>query len=115
MPTRRSDQCGEALTETLDPGQVLFRQGEDGVRAYVVEEGSVDLVREFADGSEELLTIARPGAYFGEIAALVGLPRSATARTEGGAVLTSYSATEFRKLSAGRLRGRGPGEEPDAP
>jgi putative ABC transport system ATP-binding protein len=105
----------EATTETLDPGQVLFRQGDDGVRAYVVEEGSVNLVREFANGSEELLTVARPGAYFGEIAALVGLPRSATARTADGAVLTSYSATEFRKLLAGRLRGRGPGEQPDAP
>ena len=102
----------EAFSQTLDPGEVLFRQGETGVRAYVVEEGSVNLFREMADGSEELLTIAKPGSYFGEIAALVGLPRTATARSTDGAVLTSYSATEFRKLLAGRLRGRGPGEAP---
>jgi putative ABC transport system ATP-binding protein len=102
----------EAFSHTLDPGEVLFRQGETGIRAYVVEEGSVNLFREMADGSEELLTIAKPGSYFGEIAALVGLPRTATARSTDGAVLTSYSATEFRKLLAGRLRGRGPGEAP---
>jgi putative ABC transport system ATP-binding protein len=98
------------VREEFPRGAVLFRQGAPGARAYIVEEGSVELVRELADGSERLLTVARPGSYFGEIAALVGLPRSATARTPTGAVLTSYSGADFRRLLAGKLRDRGPGE-----
>jgi putative ABC transport system ATP-binding protein len=96
--------------EILVPGAVLFRQGDPGTRAYVVDEGSVELVRELADGSERLLTVARPGSYFGEIAALVGLPRSATARTTDGAVLTSYAGPDFRRLLGGKLHGGRPGE-----
>jgi putative ABC transport system ATP-binding protein len=100
------------LAEELAVGAVLFRQGDLGSRAYVVEDGSVDLVRELADGSQQLLTVAQRGAYFGEIAALVGLPRSATARTSTGATLTSYSGPDFRRLLSGKLAGLSPGEQP---
>lgn len=96
------DDTGPVAME-LPAGAVLFRQGEPGARAYIVEEGSVELVRERADGSERLLTVAGPGAYFGEIAALVGLPRSATARTTAGAKVIGYSGADFRRLLGGKL------------
>jgi putative ABC transport system ATP-binding protein len=103
------DQTGP-VPEEVTAGAVLFRQGDPGTRAYVVEEGSIELVRELADGSEQLLTVVGPGAYFGEIAALVGLPRSATARTTTGAKLISYAGADFRRLLAGKLEGHGPYE-----
>jgi len=65
----------------------------------VVEDGAVDLVRQRADGTEELLHVARPGEYFGELAPLLGFPRSATARgASDGAKVTGYTVAEFRKL-----------------
>ena len=43
------------------PGKTLFRQGEPGDRVYVVEQGEIELVRTLADGSEELLAVAKDG------------------------------------------------------
>jgi putative ABC transport system ATP-binding protein len=81
----------------LDPGEVLFRQGDLGDVVYVVEEGEVEIIRELADGGEELLATVPPGRYFGELAPMLGLPRSATARAMVPSVLTGYSVGDFRK------------------
>jgi putative ABC transport system ATP-binding protein len=84
---------------TLPAGAELFAQGTRGELVYVVEDGAVDLVRQRADGTEELLHVARPGEYFGELAPLLGFPRAATARgAAGGANVTGYTVAEFRKL-----------------
>ena len=82
----------------LEAGQLLFRQGERGRLVYVVEAGEVELVRERADGGEELLHVARQGEYFGELAPLLGFPRSATARARSAVRLRSYDVAEFRAL-----------------
>jgi putative ABC transport system ATP-binding protein len=81
----------------LMPGEVLFRQGDVGDTVYVVEAGKVEIVRELADGGEELLATVPPGRYFGELAPMLGLPRSATARAMVATSLTGYSVGDFRK------------------
>lgn len=87
---------GPPEQETLADGQVLFPQGAPGDRVYEVESGSIELVRSLADGGEELLAIAKPGDYFGELAPLFGLRRSATARAHEDSVVTSCSLRDFR-------------------
>jgi putative ABC transport system ATP-binding protein len=82
----------------LEPGEVLFRQGTRGELIFVVEEGEIDLARERADGSEELLHTAAPAEYFGELAPLLGFPRAATARARTAAVVIGYTVPEFRQL-----------------
>ena len=77
------------FTETTKPpetievkaGEVLFEQSTMGELIYLVSEGELDIVRELADGGEELVKVAGPGDYFGEIGVLFHLPRSATARS----------------------------------
>jgi putative ABC transport system ATP-binding protein len=80
----------------LVAGEVLFRQGTPGDRAYVVERGEVELFRELTGGREEIFAVARAGDYFGEVAPMFNLPRSATARARTDARLTSYSLKDFR-------------------
>jgi putative ABC transport system ATP-binding protein len=80
----------------LAAGQVLFEQGDRGDLVYVVEEGEVEIVRLRSDGSEEVRARVGPGRYFGELAPLFGLPRSATARAASPAVLTGYTIRDFR-------------------
>ena len=75
---------------------MLFRQGDPGDLVYDVEEGEVDLVRALADGGEELLERCGPGRYFGELAPLFGLRRSATARAHTRAVVNGSPVSEFR-------------------
>src|SRR5262249_31704771 len=88
----------------LQPGQVLFRQGDRGDLIYIIESGNVEIVREHADGGEELRTVLGPGDYFGEIGPFFGLPRSATARARGATTLTGYTTRVFRqKIGAERL------------
>ena len=84
---------------------MLFREGDHGDLVYVIDEGDIDLFRERDDGSEELLHRASAGAYFGELAPMLGLPRSATARAVGPAVLTGYTLRSFRKQVGGPTRG----------
>ena len=82
----------------LEPGQVLFRQGERGSLVYTVESGEVELVRQRADGVDERLGLARPGDYFGELAPLLGFPRAATARARRTTRLRAFDVAEFRAL-----------------
>jgi putative ABC transport system ATP-binding protein len=85
----------------LSAGQVLFRQGDAGDLVYEVDSGDVEIVRELAGGGEELLTVVSAGAggYFGELAPMFGLRRSATARAAatGSAVVTGYTLRDFRE------------------
>jgi putative ABC transport system ATP-binding protein len=84
-------------TVPVSAGSVLFEQGSMGDLIYVVSEGEVNIVRELADGGEELLRVATAGDYFGEIGTLFGLPRSATARARTDAVVIGYTGKAFRE------------------
>jgi putative ABC transport system ATP-binding protein len=80
----------------LGTGEVLFEQGEPGQLVYVVEQGAVELYRERPDGEVHVVGRAGPGDYFGELAPLLKLPRSASARAAVPTRLTGYSLRDFR-------------------
>jgi putative ABC transport system ATP-binding protein len=86
---------------SLTPGEVLFRQGSMGDLVYVVDEGEIEVFRQGADGSDNVVGTFGPGQYFGELGPLVGLPRSASARARTPATLTGYGVREFRRWRAG--------------
>ena len=65
---------------------------------YVVAEGELEVVRELADGGEELLGgVVGAGDYFGEIGPLFGMPRSATVRARTDAIVIGYTVQAFRE------------------
>lgn len=84
-------------TVELEKGEVLFEQGMMGDCVYVVAEGEIELVRELADGGEELVKVAPARHYFGEMAPVFGLPRSATARARTDATVIGYTVQQFRE------------------
>ena len=96
LSVHASPESGPPERVSVAAGQDLFRQGQPGDRVYVVEQGQFELVRALADGTEELLAVAKEGDYFGELAPLFGLQRAATARARNNAVVTSYSIRDFR-------------------
>lgn len=62
------------------PGAVIFRQGDSGDAAYLIEAGSVKISRvEVHGGAEQKLAVLTAGAIFGEMALLDPAPRMATA------------------------------------
>ena len=84
-------------TVNLKAGEVLFEQCTMGELIYVVANGEFDIVRELADGGEELVKVAGVGDYFGEIGVLFNLPRSATVRARTDATAVGYTAQAFRE------------------
>src|SRR5277367_4985873 len=92
-------------TVQLTPGSVVFEQGTMGDLIYLVAEGELEIVRELSGGGEELLKVATPGDYFGEIGTLFGLPRSATVRARTEAIVIGYTVQAFRqRLGLGGVR-----------
>jgi CRP-like cAMP-binding protein/Zn-dependent protease len=79
-----SDDLAEVVAHgawiNVAPDQTIIAQGEEGDAFYAVRSGQVDV---FADG-RRLQTLG-PGAYFGEVALLRDVPRTASivARTPG--------------------------------
>lgn len=78
-------------------GETIFSQGSWGELIYVVESGTVEIVGERADGTEESRAVVDAGEYFGEFGPLFGIPRSATARARTDVVVTGYSTRDFRE------------------
>ena len=62
----------------FEANAAIFREGEPGDRAYVVEAGEVAIVRN-ADGKPEVLGKIGKGGMFGEMALVDGEPRMASA------------------------------------
>lgn len=81
----------------LQAGELLFRQGDYGDLVYVLEEGRIEIFRELAEGKDQRVTVLSQGQYFGELGPFLRLPRSASARALGPAVLTGYTVRRFRK------------------
>jgi putative ABC transport system ATP-binding protein len=87
--------------KTMAAGEFIFRQGDPGDRIYVVQDGRVDIVRIREDGGEELLAEVTPGHYFGELAPMLGLRRSASARAAVSSCVLGMGPTEFRARFGG--------------
>ena len=81
----------------LDTGEAVFEQGDRGDLVYVVEEGRIQILRTRDDGTEEHMAVVDAGGYFGELAPMFGLQRSATARAVGPTTLTGYGLLDFRE------------------
>jgi len=81
-------------SEKLSKGKVLFREGQEGDRLYVVVQGKIKLGTTSSDGRENLLGIFGPGQMFGELSLFDPKPRTATATavTDSRLVSLAYDA-----------------------
>jgi putative ABC transport system ATP-binding protein len=93
----RTASVDQRVERSLSADEVLFHQGDDGDYVYVIESGTIELVRERVDGAPDVIGHYQSGSYFGELAPLFGLRRSATARAVVPTRVVGYSATEFRQ------------------
>jgi diguanylate cyclase len=89
--------------ETYDADAVIFRAGDPGDAAYLVEAGRVEVVLR-AQGKQRAPETLGPGAVFGEVALLDRLPRTGTVRTLEPTVLLRIE----RKVVDDLLRGTDP-------
>src|SRR6266478_5326190 len=90
----------EHLVRKQPSGTVLFREGDRGQTMYVIRSGRVNISKRIGE-SEITLAVLGPGEFFGEMALLEGLPRSAGATVVEEALLIALRL--MRRLSS-RLR-----------
>ncbi len=83
-----------------EPGMVVIREGDPGDRFYVIASGEVEV-------SRHDLPVAKlgPGDFFGEIALLRNIPRTATVAASGFASLRSLDRAQFLAAVTGSPAG----------
>jgi CRP-like cAMP-binding protein len=79
----------------LAPGDVIFHEGEPGASLFVIAEGEVSV----ETGGHELGRLSA-GAFFGELALVTDLPRSATVRAIGRVELLGLDRELVRQAAA---------------
>lgn len=87
--------------KVLASGTIIFREGEEGDRAYLVQEGTVEILRTRPDGTTIVLGEVGRGGIFGEMALVDNKPRMAMARARTAVTLTVVTRDKFKeKLDA---------------
>lgn len=81
----------------LTAGSTLFTEGDEPFDVAIVEEGDIKLVTVAVNGQEIVLDVAGPGEVIGELSALDGAPRSATAVALTHCTLTSVPVDRFTR------------------
>ncbi len=82
---------------SLKSGECIFNEGDTGAEMYVVQSGRV---RIYLKTQKQIITLAtlKKGDFFGEMALLEELPRSASAEAVGEVALISLSKSDFKFL-----------------
>ena len=86
----------------LERGDVLFNEGDQGDRLYVIGEGKIKLGRRSSDGRENLVAILGPGEMFGELSLFDPGPRTMTATAVAETQLMGIGHDDLSGLLAGR-------------
>ena len=80
-----------------EKGSIIFREGDDGEEMFYVLSGRVHLEKNDSRANKVLAEIG-PGQYFGEMAALIDISRSATARVVENSQLAVIDSNTFRDM-----------------
>lgn len=80
------------------PGDILFVEGSRADRFYIVIEGRVEVWKNFYDPKPDLLAVHGPGHFFGEMALIDELPRSATVVAKDRTRVLYLFRDDFRRL-----------------
>ncbi len=100
-----SDEIVERIAEKVNlvsypPDTVIFRDGDAGDSFYIIRSGHVKVVKDSSEqsGEELVMAVLDPGEVFGEMALLIGQPRSATIKTMDEVEVFRLMRDDFSQL-----------------
>ena len=95
--TRTNTRLADVSRRRFERDHFIFREHESGERAYIIAEGSVEILKESAEGLVSL-RVLKEGAMFGELALIDDSPRMASAKAINGPVeLLEIDQKTFKK------------------
>ena len=78
---KKEEQLFKKFGQFFPPGTILFEEGQTCTGMFIIQKGQVRLYKKV--GREEVtIDLLRDGDFFGEMACLMGQPRSINARVE---------------------------------
>ena len=86
------------IEEDFDSGAVIFKEGAQGDKMYLILSGAVRIGRVVPGMGEEALAILRAGTHFGEMALIDDFPRSAHALVHESCRLFVIAKTDLEDL-----------------
>ena len=79
---------------TFKAGDAIFREGERGYRAFIIQEGDIDILRN-VNYKETIIATVGKGGIIGEMALIDESPRMATARAASAGVVIVVTTEMF--------------------
>ncbi len=87
-----------AVPRSFDPGQLVFREGDDSDTCYIVRDGQARAIRSHSDGRTITLATFGPGDIFGELAMFEDERRSATIEAIEPIAVVGVLGGDMRRL-----------------
>ena len=81
--------------QNIPKGSYIFREGESARYAYVLQSGTIEILKLGIDGETPLAELEEKNTIFGEMALIDGAPRSAGARAKTDVVVTQVDKPNF--------------------
>jgi CRP-like cAMP-binding protein len=82
---------------TVNPGDILFREGDEGDKMYIIQRGNIRISK-IIEGTDHELAILGKGDFFGEMAIVTNESRSATATALNTTDLLEFDKQGFLSL-----------------
>ena len=90
------------VPERYRAGDRIINQGEMGDSFFIIREGGVEVLVS-RDGQENRVAELGPGEYFGEIALLLDVPRTASVAATSDALVLRLKKDDFKSLMGEQL------------
>jgi len=90
--------CEQVEELSISAGTILFHQGDQGDKCYLVRTGKIEILAEEPDGSSRQLAVLKPPTLFGEATLITQQPRNATARALEDTQLLAIAFTCLTEL-----------------
>lgn len=78
--------------------EVVFREGQTGAGMYIIKSGEVDIVLHLDDGTDKTLVTLRDRQFFGELALLESVGRTASCVVRKPSVLLGIFQSDLEHL-----------------
>lgn len=103
-PESRRDLADRGVVMVFPAAKVVLTEGDPSTDFYLIDQGVAEVTTTTPDGAPVVLATLQHGAFFGEVALLKGLPRTATVTA-----LTDLSVVRFDQADIEDVLSRNPG------